>query len=102
MPAGPTMRHSLAASHGEIDLRRGALSGTQASIPSGNTTMQKEDMLYNGTTLAWYGHGLFRATSGLPGHQNATEQSLPEAGPIPEGLFSFPLTIAKDATMVGP
>jgi hypothetical protein len=64
--------------------------------------MQKEEMLYNGTTLTWYGQGVFRATSGLPGHQIASDQSLSDVGPIPEGRFSFPLALAKDATMIGP
>ena len=62
----------------------------------------KEDMLYNGTVLEWYGFGTFRATSGLPGHQNAAEQAHPDEGPIPEGLYSFPLKLARDAAMIGP
>lgn len=61
-----------------------------------------EDMLYNGTKVQWRGHGDFNATSGLPGHQNAAEQSHRDEGPIPEGLYSFPLAIGKDAQMVGP
>jgi hypothetical protein len=64
--------------------------------------MHAEDMLYDGTRLDWYGHGNFPATSGLPGHQTAAEQSSPEMGPIPEGLFSFPLALARDADMIGP
>ena len=64
--------------------------------------MYRADMIYDGTALDWHGHGKFRATSGLPGHQNATEQSHPDGGPIPEGLYSFPLAIAKDATVIGP
>lgn len=64
--------------------------------------MHKEDMLYDGTQLNWYGHGIYHATSGLPGHQNSAEQSHRDEGPIPEGLYSFPLLISKDATMVGP
>ena len=59
-------------------------------------------MLYNGTVLEWYGFGTFRATSGLPGHQNAAEQAHPDEGPIPEGLYSFPLKLARDAEMIGP
>lgn len=64
--------------------------------------VQKEDMTYDGTTVDWYGQGKFKASSGLPGHQTATEQGVKDAGPIPEGLYSFPLIIAKDATMVAP
>jgi hypothetical protein len=62
----------------------------------------KPDMTYNGTFLDWEGHGTFKATSGLRGHQTAAEQSHTDEGPIPEGLYSFPLLIAKDATMIGP
>ena len=64
--------------------------------------MHKEDMLYNGVSLQWYHHGLFRATSGLKDHQNADQQSHTDEGPIPEGLYHFPLILAKDGTMVGP
>jgi hypothetical protein len=62
--------------------------------------MPTEDMVYNGTQVVWPGHGSFKASSGLPGHQNAAEQSHRDEGPIPEGLYSFSLSIAKDATMV--
>lgn len=64
--------------------------------------MHNADMVYNGTTLNWTGNGVYPATSGLSGHQNASEQSHKDEGPIPEGLYSFQLSIAKDATMVGP
>ena len=64
--------------------------------------MPKEDLLYDGTQLTWYGHGNFNATSGLPGHQNAAEQSHMDEGPVPEGKYSFLVVIAKDATMVAP
>src|SRR4051812_14160041 len=64
--------------------------------------MHKEDMFYDGTSLHWYGHGTFRATSGLPGHQSAAEQSHPDHGPIPEGLYSFPVDVAVDASMIRP
>jgi hypothetical protein len=62
----------------------------------------KEDMLYNGTVLDWYSQGQFKATSGLVGYQNASFQTTVDHGPIPEGLYSFPLHVAKDATMVSP
>ena len=63
---------------------------------------QREDMLYNGAILEWYGFGKFRATSGLPGHQITSEQAKPDAGPISEGLYSFPLILTRDAIMIGP
>jgi hypothetical protein len=64
--------------------------------------MASADMIYNGTTLDWTGQGVFKATSGLTDHQNASEQTHADEGPIPEGLYWFPLIIGKDATMVGP
>jgi hypothetical protein len=64
--------------------------------------MAHADLLYNGTMLIWDGHGVFNATSGLPGHQDASQQSHPDEGPVPEGLYSFPLILAADATMTGP
>jgi hypothetical protein len=57
-------------------------------------------MIYNGTKLDWHGHGLFNATSGLPGHQTAAEQDVVDHGPIPEGTYSFPLMFTRDAEMV--
>lgn len=60
-----------------------------------------EDLFYNGTTLLWHHHGSFKATSGLEGHQNASEQTHVDEGPIPEGMYSLVLALAKDATMVG-
>ncbi len=58
-----------------------------------------EDMLYDGTVLTWAGKGKFKATSGMPGHQTPADQCLPEAGPVPEGLYRVPLikgTSARD------
>lgn len=58
-----------------------------------------EDMLYDGTVLNWAGKGKFKATSGMPGHQVPADQCLPEAGPVPEGLYRVPLingTAARD------
>ncbi|MCY2966691.1 MAG: DUF2778 domain-containing protein [Planctomycetota bacterium] len=62
--------------------------------------VHREDMLFNGTRLEWYGHGSFRATSGLPGHQNASQQSHSDEGPIPEGLYSFQVKLSQDANMI--
>lgn len=55
----------------------------------------KEDMFYDGTTLHWWGHGAFKATSGALGHQTAAEQSVKGAGPIPAGVFSLQAKLAK-------
>jgi hypothetical protein len=76
----------------------------------------KEDMLYNGQHLDWYGVGNYNATSGLNLDENfkrthgitaegtydfrtAAEQATKNAGPIPEGYYSFSLRIAGDATV---
>lgn len=37
--------------------------------------MAQPDLVYNGTTLEWPRHGTFKATSGLPGFQNSSEQA---------------------------
>ena len=47
------------------------------------------DLLYDGPRLQWHGHGIFRATSGLRGHQAASLQCDPTGGPIPEGSYFF-------------
>lgn len=62
--------------------------------------MRAHDLLYDGTTLNWLGVGSFKATSGLPGHQNASEQSHKDEGPVPEGFYSFPLTFAPDGKLI--
>jgi hypothetical protein len=59
------------------------------------------DLTYDGTTLVWKAHGTFNATSGLPGHQSADQQTVTDHGPIPEGWYSFPLILGKEATMTG-
>lgn len=69
--------------------------------------MHHPDMVYNGTSLTWHGHCVFNATSGLPEHQNASQQAHADeahnnSGPIPEGLYSFPLIFGTDATMIQP
>lgn len=45
-------------------------------------------MLYDGRRLQWMGHGIFRATSGLPDFQEAIYQCFVDKGPIPEGSYS--------------
>jgi len=45
------------------------------------------DMFYYGQQLTWTGHGVFKASSGLPGFQKPREQCLPDKGPIPEGTY---------------
>lgn len=45
------------------------------------------DMTYDGQVLTWGGHGKFRATSGMPGHQTPDESCTPDAGPVPPGLY---------------
>lgn len=61
----------------------------------------KEDMVYNGTKVDWHGVGVFKATSGLMGHQNSDEQGKVDMGPIPEGRYSFSLHVeAKQGEMI--
>lgn len=48
----------------------------------------KVDLFYDGQFLKWADKGLmFKATSGLPGHQVPIEQCVPDAGPVPEGFY---------------
>jgi hypothetical protein len=60
----------------------------------------KEDMIYDGDDVEWYGVGKYNATSGLEGHQTASEQTKSDTGPIPEGTYSFSLKIAGTARVV--
>ncbi len=60
----------------------------------------KEDLLYDGDDVDWYGVGKYKATSGLGGHQSASEQTVSDAGPIPEGTYSLSLKIAGTARVV--
>lgn len=60
----------------------------------------KEDLLYDGDELHWYGVGIYPATSGLPAYQSASQQTVKNAGPIPEGLFSLLLVLAGRAQVV--
>ena len=77
----------------------------------------KEDMLYDGDELAWYGVGQYPASSGLSAAKdeerlrsegkagpplegrNAAFQQISDEGPIPEGLYSLRLKIAGKATV---
>jgi hypothetical protein len=57
------------------------------------------DMLYNGQQIDWFGHGTFKATSGMPGYQQPSFQCEKERGPVPEGNYYIPLIeggVAKD------
>lgn len=45
------------------------------------------DMEYDVRVVRWPGKGEFRASSGLPGYQNADHACLPESGPIPDGIY---------------
>jgi hypothetical protein len=51
----------------------------------------KVDMIYDGQTVRWSGHGNFKATSGLPEYQRPSLQCYRDHGPIPEGLYSVTL-----------
>jgi hypothetical protein len=61
------------------------------------TAFPKEDMTYNGTKVDWLGVGSYNATSGLPDHQVASDQTKKDEGPIPEGLYAIPLKVAGNA-----
>lgn len=50
------------------------------------------DMEYDGQVLEWKGYGKFKATSGLPGAQQPSEQCKPDSGPVPEGMYAVFLT----------
>ena len=49
----------------------------------------KAELLYNGSLVTWVGKRVYRATSGMPGHQVPTDQCLPDRGPVPEGLYKL-------------
>jgi hypothetical protein len=57
-------------------------------------------MLYDGDELYWHGVGKYKATSGMTDHQSANQQTVRDAGPIPEGMFSLVLKIAGTAQVV--
>jgi hypothetical protein len=57
------------------------------------------DLVYNGVMLIWQGKSIYRATSGMPGHQTPSDQCLKDKGPVPEGNYSLTVSIggaAKD------
>ena len=57
------------------------------------------DMIFDGQTINWMGIGVYRATSGMRDQQYPEFQCIPDAGPIPEGvyrIFSADLGTAKD------
>lgn len=60
----------------------------------------KEDMLYDGDELDWYGVSIYKATSGMAGHQSADQQTTRDAGPVPEGTYSLTLKIAGTARVL--
>lgn len=56
-------------------------------------------LYYDGQFVKWSGKGIFKATSGMPGHQIPGEQCIPDAGPVPEGLYKVYISdhgLAKD------
>jgi len=62
----------------------------------------KDNLLYDGTHLEWRnafdGKSLYwRATSGMPGSQNATEQCTKDAGPVPEGEYEIEVVVRGEA-----
>jgi hypothetical protein len=67
-----------------------------------------EHMVYDGTSLNWYGQGLYPATSGLKNdsgdYRAANFQTQKDCGPIPEGRYALDLTKAPAAQVrqVGP
>jgi len=50
------------------------------------------EMEYDGKQVKWHGRGTFRASSGLPGSQNSSQQCVPDSGPIPEGQYKVYLS----------
>ena len=59
--------------------------------------MATTDLRFDGSHVYWFGVGNYKATSGLPGHQVASEQTVSDAGPIPEGYYWFSLADAGTA-----
>lgn len=57
----------------------------------------KEDMLYDGEHVHWYGIGKYNATSGMLNFQSASDQTKSDKGPIPEGRYSMYLIFAGTA-----
>ena len=59
------------------------------------------DMIYDGKKIEWPGRGLFRASSGLPGLQVASEMCNPQGGPLPEGIYRIFIAERGDAVEEG-
>ena len=53
------------------------------------------DLIYDGQTLTWNGHGTYRASSGMVGFQLPRQQCVPEKGPVPSGNYAIALTEDK-------
>ena len=52
-----------------------------------------KDLSFDGINVTWITNGntAYKASSGLPGEQKASSQNKKDAGPIPEGKYSFKL-----------
>ena len=59
------------------------------------------DMEYDGQSLQWSSRK-FRATSGLEGSQEPSEQCAPDKGPVPEGLYRVFIADKASLRMTGP
>jgi hypothetical protein len=79
-----------------------------AAIQHKRDKHRREDMLYDGTHLNWYGQGSYPATSGLKDesgdYRAANFQTQKDHGPIPDGRYALHLTKASAAQVqqVGP
>ncbi len=49
------------------------------------------DVIFNGQELHWFGHGTYKATSGMPNFQQPSFQCEEGRGPVPEGNYYIPL-----------
>ncbi len=60
----------------------------------------KIELTYDGQFVKWIEKGyVFKASSGMPGHQIPGKQCAPDAGPVPEGLYKVFISdhgVAKD------
>jgi len=76
--------------------------GSSGKVPK--VAISGRDYLeYIGSRLNWYnGSGnlvvSFNATSGLPNYQVASNQNIPDAGPIPAGTYSVNLSLSPNRT----
>lgn len=82
----------------------GAITGAFTMLFNDLMHLKRGDYLeYNGSSLNWYdGNGnlidSYNATSGLPGYQIASNQNIPDKGPIPEGTYRINLSLDPDRT----